>query len=313
MIKIFHFHKLLYNSIIFEIKLYGGIGFSLARSRTTGRKSERTSGERSGTSVTQATQEQENRQTGTTRKTGEQESVQKGTTVSRGKARNETGQELTSVLSNLDEATQTNVKELIDAIGSPEQLNAIISALGGRALNADNALAGKTNAIVSEARASGGREIGKAQTRLAKGAGSTQNSLVQQIGLEAQVDLESKLGALTSSLEVQNRQIATGELQGAAQIQGQGVTSLVNALKGATQVTEQQQTTTQLSETEQVQQALQELFQTSSTTELQDLLATITGKTTREQEINEAFAKRGAGDSSAVNQSGGIAGNMGFG
>ncbi len=313
MIKIFSFHKLLYNTIIFEIKLYGGLGFSIASSRTTGKASERVSGERSGTSVTQEQQEQVNRQTGTTVKQGEQRGQQRSVSEQRGSTEQQTIQDLTSIMSQLDEGTQQQLQQIIANIGNPEQAGAVQTALAERALNADADLAGNTNAIIASARRTGERSIGQAQVQLAKGAGSVQNTLVQQIGLEADVNLQTELAALEQSLNLQNRQIATGELQGAQTGQAQSMTALVNALKGATQVQEQAQSTVQQTETEQIQQALQDLFQSSTETEVQDLIAVLTGQTTREQTIEEQFARRGAGDSSANNLSGGIAGNMGFG
>lgn len=146
---------------------------------------------------------------------------------------------LQQTLSSLDTATQNRLLELVSAISSPEDAAALQGTLTDRALNADVSLAAGTDAIISSARRSGTRAIGAQETNLAKAAGSTQNSLVAQIGLEAQVDLETELASLRSSLETQNRQIATGELQGALGGTVGNTATLADILKGATQTTEQ--------------------------------------------------------------------------
>lgn len=147
---------------------------------------------------------------------------------------------------------QTLLNQLITAGAGAGDISA--SATGGevadlgrqltdRAAGAEAAIAQDVEAIVSEARRSGERDITRTITDLSQQAGSSQNSFVQQVGLEAGNELESRLAALQGELSIRGRSAATEEFRQAltalTSAPTAGATSsnalvqLVNALRGA--------------------------------------------------------------------------------
>lgn len=265
------------------------------RNESTGKTSQQTSGttgtqgSKTGTSATQQT----SRTKGTTGTKGNvntsaigttsQSQTAKGTTASSTTGTSGTTgtakSSLQQTLASLDEGTQAQLVDLISAIGSPEDAKALQDSLTSRALNADADLGASTDAIISSARRSGERAITANATNLAKSAGSTQNSLVAQIGLEGQVDLETELAALKQTLNLQNRDTATTELQAALGGTVGGAVDIAGILKGATQTTEQTSGQT----TEQAQTSAQ--IANQSTTSIGDTTGT---STTQQNQTNQS-------------------------
>lgn len=272
-------------------------GLSLGGSKSSGSKESSTTGssQRKGTANKTTSGSQTNRQTGNTTTSGT--SRQTGTTSS-----SQTGkQDLNSLISNLDAGTQEQLQEIIKSIGSPSDVKAISGLLSKRAVNADKALADNTQAALDVAERRGQKVIGQSAVRLSTAAGSSQNSLVEQIGLEADVNLQVELAGLESTLNAANRRQSTEELQGALKTQTSSITDVAGILKGATSRTTQQTNTTQLTS------ALQDLLKTSKSTEVKDLLSQLLSNTSATQTIDETAS----GKSKTIGSS--KSGNVGFG
>lgn len=277
-----------------------GLNLGLSKSKSSGASKTTGTSRRSGTANKSTTNRQTNRQTGTKSTTGT--SQRSGSTSSQESGK----QDLSSLVSNLDAGTQEQLQEIIKSIGSPSDIKAISGSLSERALNADKALAGNTQAALDVAERRGKRSIGQSQTSLSKAAGSTQNSLVQQIGLEADTNLQVELAGLESTLNAANRRQSTEELQGALAGQTSSITDVANILKGATQQTTQQTNTTKLSS------ALQDLLQTSSSTEVQDLLSELLGTSKSKQTISERASSASSTNSSSKGTNVGLGGVLGL-
>lgn len=350
---------LLFKYSVFQIKLHWGI-FGISLGGSGGKTSDASSGERSGTkqvdSASSTRQKQSGVKRGSTKDTSKTSGTQqtsgsqktsgsqttKGTTATSGSTTGQTTNKVEGVaatnlqqtLSNLDANTQQQLTDIISSLGSADDVQLLQDALSSRALEADDVLGGKSDAIIESARRSGSREIVAGQTRLSKAAGSSQNSLVEQIGLEAQVDLDTELAALENSLFTQNRQIATDELQGALGGEVGNISSIANILKGAQQTTQQEQSQTTgqtstgssaqqnqatqvvdsatLSESEQqtaqLVSSLQEAINTGNSTEIQNLVNQLSKRDTSRAAVNENFASRGT--SRSKNASFGFSGGL---
>lgn len=113
-----------------------------------------------------------------------------------------------------------------------------------RATEAEAAIGEDVGAIVDAARRRGERDVRRVVTDLSQQAGSSQQSFVQQVGLEAGAQLESELAALEAESSLRGRSAATEEFQGAltallgaptaAGTETQALVALSNALRGAT-------------------------------------------------------------------------------
>jgi len=177
-----------------------------------------------------------------------------------------------------------------------------------RALSADTDLAGIVDPIVAGARRTGERKIGQQTQALARGAGSSLNSIVAQLGLEGEAELEAQLASLEATLGLQTRQQATDELTGAAQIEQAGTQissgvnlQLADLLRGATTRTsgtqEQQQVSQQLTQEQQLTEALSSILGTTDTEEIQSLVQAITGETRNLREVSETARGTSSGRS----------------
>jgi len=166
-----------------------------------------------------------------------------------------------------------------------------------RALNADESISGVIDPIVANARRLGQRKVDQTTTALSRQAGSGANTIVQQLGLEGQAEMESQLASLAATLNLQGREQATGELTAAAGGAGELNVQLGNILKGATQTVSGEQVSVQESQTQQLTEALSSIVGNMSSTELQSLVNTLTESTQVNREISEQAS--GSGRSSS--------------
>ena len=150
------------------------------------------------------------------------------------------------------------VRQLIgQAAAGQEGEGDLIGLLTQRAAGADAAF--DPTPIVGEARRVGERELAQTMTQLASSTGSSQNSLLQALGMEGRGDLESQLASLAAQLQTQSRQAATGEITAAAGAGQNQLVQLLDILKGA-QTTGQTDSSQQVSELLSSQETLTELL-----------------------------------------------------
>lgn len=125
-------------------------------------------------------------------------------------------------------------------LAQPQELEtSLLTQLAARAGGADEALAASRGDIVGRARTVGERKLGQQGQAFAGQAGSSMNTLVQQLQAEGSTDLETSLAALTGQLERSDRALGTEELGMATELAGGAAggradiaTSLAEALKG---------------------------------------------------------------------------------
>ncbi len=194
--------------------------------------------------------------------TGKQDTTQAGTQV----GTEETARE--SVTTTLDAGTQNILRDLISGLSGgiaggggivdTKVLDAssgnidFAQFLQGRAGETEDVLNAQTGDIISEARRQGENALELQGTRLAAGAGSNLNSIVQASQAQGRSDLETQLAGLTANLGIQARQAGSADLLGAfgsgneaaragadIQIAGQSggiqnLSALINNLTGAT-------------------------------------------------------------------------------
>ena len=163
---------------------------------------------------------------------------------------------------SLDAKTQQTLSDLISGLGvgsftaSKDTTNQLLSVI-------DQIRTGSNVApVVEAARVKGERQIGQNTTQLAQSVGSSQNSLVQQLNLQAQNDLTTQLAGLQAGLQGQNLNTAAGLLQGATTQQQAPLLQLVSLLKGATT----SGSTTASSETNTLQNTLATLLEKVTST-----------------------------------------------
>ncbi len=216
--------------------------------------------------------------------TQDQTQTQKGTTTG-----TTTGtQEQTQLTSLLDEGTQERLRQLVfDITGDEGAAGGLVELLASRATEADEFQQQQTAAIVGEARRTGEIRVGVAEQSAARGAGSSLNTIVQQLGLEERAALESQLASLEATLGLQGRQAATDEITGAVKTatgaqagQAGAAASLADVLKGATQETTTSVATQE--QTQQIQDLVSILASLTGQTKLTDLTEILTGKATAE-------------------------------
>lgn len=215
--------------------------------------------------------------------------------------RNSTQQSQTSGLSNvlssevltsLDDDTRNALEQLIAQLSSgptatQSRLDEI--ALGGGV---------DTTAIVENARAKSTEKLGVVSQQLARTAGSTQNSIVQQLLLDEQMSMERELASLATELGLQNQTAQVQALTAAEQTrQGSSgaVAALANVLKGS----QVQQTGSQTQQTQQstLQSALETILSSSDSQELRDLLTSLTGSTNTTETIDQTTRGKSKGSS----------------
>jgi len=217
--------------------------------------------------VTQATRTAESRTakdtTGRTETTGTQAETSK------------TLSEQLSTVSALDEETQQQLRDLLGGLGTGE----LSQAQQERALGAEDRLSGITDAIIENARAQGEEDVGQVLQQFSRSAGSSQNTIVQQLGLQESGRVNREIADLAATLGIQVDQLVTQEISGAASAQGDLTTQLASILKGA----ETRTATTG-----------EQTAQTDIVTALQEILATTERGTqvtkTSEQELLDALA-----------------------
>lgn len=183
----------------------------------------------------------------------------------------------------LDQGTQDVLAQLVQQLsGTASQGAEASELLTSRALTGDEDLAASISDIVGGARARGETEIARGGVAAAQQAGSSMNSIVQQLGIEGAVNLETQLAELEASLGLQARAQVTGELQaGGAEGTAAAVTSLSDVLKGATTTA----TTEQETQTSELVSTLQELVGTTeATTETTEEQVTTELQQTQEQQ-----------------------------
>ncbi len=131
----------------------------------------------------------------------------------------------------LDEGTQNILRELIGGLsGGVAEGGSIVDTkvldasagnidfanfLQGRAGETEDVLNAQTGAIVGEARRTGENALEAQGTRLAAGAGSNLNSIVQASQAQGRSDLETQLAGLTANLGIQARQAGSQDLNSA--------------------------------------------------------------------------------------------------
>jgi hypothetical protein len=153
-------------------------------------------------------------------------------------------------------------------------------ALNTRAAGAQEQIMQQITPIIAEARRTGEREIGTAQTQLGSVVGSTLDSGVTAATADARAALESQLASLNAQLTIGARETETDErtkaltaILGAAQtggglanqsaVSGVGnISEIANILRGAqaTQTTTGQTQAQETVTTEQLVEALQNIF-----------------------------------------------------
>ncbi len=242
------------NRAVMPFKQRGILGFKFSSDRQKGVTTEDANVDRRTTQTTKQTQKDTQKTTGT----AQQEVTQ-------------LPQEVQDILVNLIKAQAGQLTP--GEGGGPAtggELANVAQQLLERAEGAESALNSQNAATLSEARRKGSQEIGRGVTELATAAGSSQNSFVQQSGLEAQTQLESSLAALNANLNIEARNTASKEFVDAANLFGQSaqaggqstgsLANLVQQLRGGTTVTtdETQQNVTGES-TLDSQQKLQEI------------------------------------------------------
>ena len=159
--------------------------------------------------------------------------------------------EATQSLSLLDEQTQQILTDALQDLATEGFPLDVIQSLQERAITAPDELAGLVDPIVANARANLETQLGQSQQQLARSAGSSQNSLVQQLGLEQATEVERELASLAATLGIQTFDAATQTQVAAVEASTSPLAQLAEVLKGATQTgtsTEATQALTQLSE-----------------------------------------------------------------
>jgi hypothetical protein len=264
-----------------------------------------TAGSRSGTSAEEerSRQARESTQRGTSTTARDQQTATQQRTT--GRQTSETS--LESVLASLDETSRVQLTELLGAASQADNLGDLLGSLSERALSAGGELGESRQAIVDVARQRGERKIGQTQQALSGIAGSSQNTLVQQLGLEGSVQLETELAALNAQLVRDDRAQIAGELQGATQALVGSTTGIADILKGA--LTQQQQTEIGVTESQQIQNIMSNLAETGVQVDESTISDILQQVRTGTKTIDEIFAEHT--DETVRNKSHAIAFAMG--
>ncbi len=158
---------------------------------------------------------------------------------------------------SLDEETQALLQGLIGDIGEGG-LEELTVSLTDRALTADADLAGIVDPIVANQRANLEESLGQSIQGFARSAGgTTQNTIVQQLGLKEGARVEREVADLAATLGLETRQLVTAEQTNAAGLTGTLLEQLTGLLKGS-------QTTRAGESTTDAVRALEELTTTES-------------------------------------------------
>jgi len=195
---------------------------------------------------------------------------------------------LESLVSNLDADVQAGLKDLFAGLVESSGKGNLSELLTSRAKSADAAF--DPSAIVAEAQRRGEEQVGQAEQKLAQGAGSSQNTLVQQFTLDERADVQSQVAALAAQLGIESRKAATAEIAGAEQTSQAGIGNIAGLLKGANQATTTAQMQTQ--KASELTEALTSLFESGRETELADLLQTLAETKKATQKIDESVSSK---------------------
>lgn len=196
---------------------------------------------------------------------------------------------VSEAFSSLDEETQALLQGLIGDLGEGG-LQELVGSLTGRALGADEELANITDPIVASARGNLEEQLGQTLQGFARSAGgTTQNTIVQQLGLKEGARVEREIADLAATLGLETRQLATEEQSSAASLTGGLLTQLTGLLKGA-ETTRAGETTSdaaraleQLTSTEEAgKTSSEELTSALSETALSELSETVSESTMNE-------------------------------
>ena len=139
-------------------------------------------------------------------------------------------------LSTLDDETKATLSGLLSELASGGSSVDLISALNSRALSAEDRLPDLVDPIVANARGNLEEQAGQAVQGFARSAGSSQNTLVAQLGLQEATNVEREIADLAATLGLNVDQAITEQQQGAVGNTENLVASLAEILKGATQV-----------------------------------------------------------------------------
>lgn len=210
----------------------------------------------------------------------------------------------------LDQETQDILSDLVKNAGG--DLDEIIGSLSSSALTAESDLAGLIDPIIANARTNLNERVGASQQALARSAGgSSQNTLVQQLGLRESARAEGELADLAARLGLQTRQTATGEKTAAADAAGGLVAQLSNILKGAdttrtgTQESDTIRALTEITDEQSTQElSTSELSELLSSTATEELASSVSESTMKE--IASLIGKttgRGKGSSASLGAS----------
>lgn len=205
-------------------------------------------------------------QSGTSNETSTQSSTSTGSGT---RTSDTTGLEvLTQLPEEIQAVLTTLAVNLAQDAGADGSAN-LSAELARRAEGADVALQDAIQRIVAAREDTGKREIASQVAQLASSTGSSQNSFVQQVGLQANQDLQTALAGVQGQLEIEGRKQATNEFAAALSGRASGTTDLVNivnALRGATtQRTTTGATTEQTDEQQQVLTDLSRLVNSTTT------------------------------------------------
>ena len=218
-----------------------------------------------------------------------------GTAASTGAQNQEQNQQQQVTTTSLNANVQESLSErILSLLGNSQSGNssALLELLSGQALTAGQDINTANNQILENARFSGERNLRALQTQLAQqSGGSLANTGVTAGTAEATVNLESQLGALAGNLNLQGRQQSAQEITNAlsaTQVNTNELSTLLQALSGATTVqqgnvqrtvnsTQQQnQQTQQQSLSDLISSAVTQSAQQNQSTSLSNLLSSAT-------------------------------------
>lgn len=232
-------------------------------------------------------------QVGTTKTAGTKtaEQVAERTDTALTQALDETTEKgtVTEAFSALDVETQELLQSLIADLGEGG-LQELTASLTGRALSAEGDLAGIVDPIVAGARGNLEEQLGQTLQGFARTAGgTTQNTIVQQLGLQEGARVEREIADLAATLGLQTRQLATEEQVGAAQLTGGLLTQLTGLLKGAETTRAGETTTDAVRELEQLTttEAAEKITSEELTTALSETAVSELSETVSESTLNE--------------------------
>lgn len=189
-------------------------------------------------------------------------------------------------LSFLDQQTQQGLQELFASVaGNPAQTEQLRQTILKRANAAPEDVAKLIDPIVAKATRQGNEKVGQAGQRLAQGAGSSMNTLVQQFTLDEQAKMQENLAALEAQLQFGARSQVNQEMQGVLSSQTNEAVQIANILKGATQ------TGTESTAGTSEQNSLTQLLNNLSTSELQNVMSSLVAV----KDSSKQFEERGSG------------------